>query len=255
MRMTESAARIELEHVGVQFPVFNAASLSLKNRVLSSVTGGRIERERDRHVLVRGLDDLSFTLSSGERLGLVGHNGSGKTTLLRVLAGIFAPTEGAITIQGHATALINIGLGIDPEATGRENIWLRSAMMGIPPQQTRACMEEIIAFSGLGDFIDMPFRTYSSGMQMRLAFSVSTATQPQILIMDEWLSTGDEAFRTRAEERMNEMLAGTEIMILASHDPNLIRHTCSRVIWLEHGRIRQDGPPESVIPAYFGVSP
>jgi len=238
--------------VGVQFPVFNAATLSLKNRVLSSVTGGRIQRERDRHVLVRGLDDLSFQLQAGDRVGLIGHNGSGKTTLLRVLAGIYTPTEGEVRIRGQAMALINIGLGIDPEATGRENIWLRSAMMGIPPQQTRACMDEIIEFSGLGEFIDMPFRTYSSGMQMRLAFSVSTATQPQILIMDEWLSTGDEAFRTKAEARMNDMLANTEIMILASHDPNLIRHTCSRVLWLEHGQIRQDGPPETVIPAYFG---
>lgn len=250
--MSATPASIELRHVGVQFPVFNAATLSLKNRVLSSVTGGRIQRERDRHVLVRGLDDLSFQLQAGDRVGLIGHNGSGKTTLLRVLAGIYTPTEGEVRIRGQAMALINIGLGIDPEATGRENIWLRSAMMGIPPQQTRACMDEIIEFSGLGEFIDMPFRTYSSGMQMRLAFSVSTATQPQILIMDEWLSTGDEAFRTKAEARMNDMLANTEIMILASHDPNLIRHTCSRVLWLEHGRIRQDGPPETVIPAYFG---
>lgn len=251
--MTTSAANISLDQVGVQFPVFNAATLSLKNRVLSSVTGGRIERERDRHVVVRGLDHITFDLHAGERLGLIGHNGSGKTTLLRVLAGIFTPTDGHIDINGQVTALINIGLGIDAEATGRENIWLRSAMMGIHPKQTRALIDEIIDFSGLGEFIDMPFRTYSSGMQMRLAFAVSTATQPQILIMDEWLSTGDEAFRAKAEQRMNQMLEKTEIMILASHDPMLIRHTCSRVIWLEHGKIKMDGEPEPVIEAYFGA--
>lgn len=251
--MTEtSPARIELQHVGVQFPVFNAATLSLKNRLLSSVTGGRIERERDRHVVVRGLDDLDFCIESGERVGLIGHNGSGKTTLLRVLSGIYTPTEGRVRIQGQPTALINIGLGIDPEATGRDNIRLRAAMMGLNPAQTAERMEGIIEFSELGGFIDMPFRTYSSGMQMRLAFSVSTAVQPQILIMDEWLSTGDEAFRTKAERRMNSMLDATEIMVLASHDPNLIRHTCSRVIWLEHGKVRMDGPSEEVMPQYFG---
>jgi len=245
-------ALLELDHVGVDFPVFNAATLSLKNRVLSGITGGRIERERDRHVIVRGLDGISLRIGSGERVGLIGHNGSGKTTLLRVLAGIYKPTAGTFRCVGKPTALINIGLGIDPEATGRDNIRLRSVMMGLTPAQTRDRMDEIIDFSGLGEFIDMPFRTYSSGMQMRLAFAVSTAVEPQILIMDEWLSTGDEAFRGRAEERMNTLLAATEILVLASHDPHLIRHTCDRVIWLEQGRLKMDGPSDVVMPVYFG---
>lgn len=245
-------ALLELDDVGVDFPVFNAATLSLKNRVLSGMTGGRIERERDRHVIVRGLDGLTLTIASGERVGLVGHNGSGKTTLLRVLAGIYRPTQGHFRCVGTPTALINIGLGIDAEATGRDNILLRGMMMGLSPAQTRARMDEIIEFSGLGEFIDMPFRTYSSGMQMRLAFAVSTSVEPQILIMDEWLSTGDDAFRTKAEERMNNLLASTEILVLASHDAEMIRHTCNRVIWLERGRVKLDGPSDIVMSAYTG---
>jgi lipopolysaccharide transport system ATP-binding protein len=242
----------ELIDVGVDFPVFNAAALSLKNQVLSTMTGGRIDREHQKHVIVRGLDGLSFRLDAGERLGLIGHNGSGKTTLLRVLAGIYRPTQGTIRSYGEVVSLINIGLGIDPEATGRENIFLRSAMMGVPPGKTRTQVAEIIDFSGLGEFIDMPFRTYSTGMQLRLAFAVSTSIRPQILIMDEWLSTGDEDFRIRAEERMRDVVHATDILVLASHNPGLIRQTCNRVIWLEHGKVRMDGPVEEVLTACFG---
>jgi lipopolysaccharide transport system ATP-binding protein len=186
-------------------------------------------------------------------VGLVGHNGSGKTTLLRVLSGIYHPTQGQAKIQGECVSLINISLGIDPEATGRENIRLRSAMMGLTPAQTNERIDEIIDFSGLGDFIDMPFRTYSSGMQLRLAFAVSTAIRPQILVMDEWLSTGDEDFKQRAEQRMKDVVHATEILILASHSRELLLANCNRVIWLERGQVRMDGGAEEVASAYFGV--
>jgi lipopolysaccharide transport system ATP-binding protein len=246
------AAHILLKGVGVDFPVFNAASLSVKNRVLSAVTGGRIDRQYDGAIVVRGLEGIDLEIRAGERVGLVGHNGSGKTTLLRVLSGIYFPTQGSVDIRGNCVSLINISLGIDPEATGRENIRLRAAMMGMTPSETRARLDEIIEFSGLGDFIEMPFRTYSSGMQLRLAFAVSTSIRPQILVMDEWLSTGDEDFRERAEKRMKEVVHATEILVLASHTRELIEKACNRVIWLEHGHIRMDGPVDEVVAAYFG---
>ena len=184
-------------------------------------------------------------------MGLVGHNGAGKSTMLRVLAGIYYPTQGTALIEGNSVSLINISLGIDPEANGIENIKLRAVMMGLAPTELEDRIDEIIAFSGLGDFIHMPFRTYSSGMQMRLAFSVSTIISSQILIMDEWLSLGDAEFIDRAKKRMNELVDSTEILILASHSKDLLQQNCNRVIWLEHGRVKMDGPVTEVIDQYF----
>jgi len=250
--MKNNSAEIVLNDVAVDFPVFNASSLSLKNRILSSVTGGLIDRKHDGTVVVHALRGIDLKISSGERVGVIGHNGAGKTTILRLLSGVYHPTIGSAKISGECVSLININLGIDPEATGRENIKMRAAMMGFSPKETGLMMDEIIEFSGLGDFIDMPFRTYSSGMQMRLAFSVSTSVRPQILIMDEWLSTGDEEFRHKATSRMEEILDATEILILASHSKALLIENCTRLIWLEHGSIKMDGSPKEVAGAYFG---
>lgn len=247
-----NTASISLRQVEVDFPIFNAASLSLKNRLLSAVTGGKIDRQHDGAIIVKGLQDINLDIQAGERVGLVGHNGAGKTTLLRVLSGIYQPTHGSAIIEGDCVSLINIGLGIDPEATGRENIILRGVMMGMHPNAIKAMSEEIIEFSGLGDFIDLPFRTYSTGMQLRLAFAVSTAIRPQILVMDEWLSTGDEEFKERADRRMREVVSSAEILILASHSRELLLSNCNRLIWLEHGRIRMDGDPAEVARLYFG---
>ena len=246
-----TTASIELTEVSVDFPVYNAGSLSLKNRVLSAVTGGKIDRQHDGVVVVKGLQNINLKIGPGERVGLVGHNGSGKTTLLRVLSGIYHPTRGEANIVGDCISLINIGLGIDPEATGRENILLRGVMMGMRPAQINARMEEIIDFSGLGDFIDIPFRTYSTGMQLRLAFGVSTAIHPQILVMDEWLSTGDEEFKVRADRRMKEVVSAAEILILASHTRELLLANCNRLIWLEHGQVHMDGKADDVAKTYF----
>jgi len=250
--MIPAMASIILTGVSVEFPVFNAASRSLKNRVLSVATGGAIDRRVDGHVIVRGLEDVSFSVNEGDRIGLVGHNGSGKTTLLRVLSGIYRPTSGSAVIQGECVSLINISLGIDPEATGRENIRLRAAMMGMRPNELREQFDGIAEFTGLGDFLDMPFRTYSSGMQLRLAFSTSTAIRPEILVMDEWLSTGDEDFKQKADRRLREIVETTKILVLASHSRDLLRKNCNRILWMEHGRVRMDGPPNEVLSAYFG---
>jgi lipopolysaccharide transport system ATP-binding protein len=246
-----NSASITLEDVSVDFPVYNAASRSLKNRVLNATAGGVVERQHDGVVVVRSLKNIHLKIAAGDRVGLIGHNGAGKTTLLRVLSGIYHPTQGRVAIEGEVTSLINISLGIDPESTGRENILLRSAMMGLTRAQTRERIDEIISFSGLDNFIDMPFRTYSSGMQLRLAFSVSTCIRPQILIMDEWLSTGDQDFRDRAEKRLKEVVSSTEILVLASHSMQLLEKNCNRLVWLDHGEIRMDGGFAEVAEAYF----
>jgi lipopolysaccharide transport system ATP-binding protein len=245
-------ASIRLSNVSVEFPVFNAVTLSLKNRLLSTATGGMIDRRWDGHVIVRGLHDVNLSLAEGERLGLVGHNGAGKTTLLRVLSGIYHPTQGTSEIDGECVSLINMSLGIDPEATGRENIRLRAAIMGIPASELCERIDEIAEFSGLGEFLDMPFRTYSTGMQMRLAFSTSTAVRPEILMLDEWLSTGDEDFKEKSNRRLQDIVNSTKILVLASHSKELLLTNCNRIIWMEHGHIRRDGPAADVAREYFG---
>ncbi|MGV1836878.1 ABC transporter ATP-binding protein [Rhizobium rhizogenes] len=245
-------ASINLDNVVVDFPVFNARSRSLKNRVLNIATGGRIESDSEGHVIIRGLENVNISLNDGDRLGLVGHNGSGKTTLLRVMSGVYRPSAGKTSIVGKCTSLINISLGIDPEATGRQNIKIRGALLGLSKGQLRARQEEIEEFSELGDFLDMPVRTYSTGMQLRLAFSISTVIQPEILIMDEWLATGDEGFKEKANKRLHELVNQTKILIIASHSRDLLLENCNRLIWLDHGTIRMDDKPEVVAQAYFG---
>ena len=244
-------ASIEFKNVSVDFPIYNASGRSLKKRLIQVATGGQLGSDPHGRVVVRALEDLSFTLRDGDRVGLLGHNGAGKSTLLRLLCGVYSPSHGSARIEGDIGSLIDISLGIDPEATGRENIYLRGALLGMGKADLNRQMESIIAFSELGDFIDMPLRTYSTGMHLRLAFAVSTIMRPQILLMDEWLSVGDQGFKQKAEERMSEMVQSTNILVIASHSRTLIEETCNRAIWLEHGKLRMDGPVEAVLPAYF----
>lgn len=245
-------ASIEFENVSVDIPIYNASGRSLKKRLLQVATGGQIAADQQGRVVVRPLENLTFTLGDGTRLGLVGHNGAGKSTLLRLLSGVYVPSHGRARIQGEIGSLIDISLGIDPEATGRENIYLRGALLGISKTEMNERIDDIIEFSELGDFIDMPLRTYSSGMHLRLAFSVSTMVRPEILLMDEWLSVGDQGFNHKAEKRLADLVQSTNILVLASHSRDLISKTCNRVLWLEHGRIRMDGTPDTVLPHYFG---
>jgi lipopolysaccharide transport system ATP-binding protein len=244
-------ASIEFKNVSVDFPIYNASGRSLKKRLIQVATGGQLGSDPYGRVVVRALEDLSFTLRDGDRVGLLGHNGAGKSTLLRLLCGVYSPSQGSARIEGDIGSLIDISLGIDPEATGRENIYLRGALLGMGKADLNRQMESIITFSELGDFIDMPLRTYSTGMHLRLAFAVSTIMRPQILLMDEWLSVGDQGFKQKAEERMSEMVQSTNILVIASHSRTLIEETCNRAIWLEHGKLRMDGPVEAVLPAYF----
>jgi len=246
-------ASIEFKNVCVDFPIYNANGRSLKKRLIQVATGGQLGADQQGRVVVRALEGLSFTLKDGDRVGLLGHNGAGKSTLLRLLSGVYEPSSGSARINGEIGSLIDISLGIDPEATGRENIYLRGGLLGMTRSEITAQIGDIIEFSELGDFVDMPLRTYSTGMHLRLAFAVSTIVRPEILLMDEWLSVGDEGFKHKAEERMTELVQSTNILVIASHSRDLVLHTCNRAIWLEHGKIRMDGDSQSVVTAYFGA--
>lgn len=242
---------ITLKNVCVDFPIYNASSRSLKKQLMRVATGGQIGTNTEGRVVVRALSNLNFTINNGDRVGILGHNGAGKSTLLRVLSGVYEPTNGEMRINGSVGSLIDICLGIDAEATGRENLYIRGGLLGLTREQITNKLDEIIEFSQLGEFIDMPLRTYSTGMHLRLAFSVSTIVRPDILIMDEWLSVGDENFKQKAEERMTELVKATRILIIASHSEKLILDNCNRVIWLEHGRVKMDGDPQKIVELYF----
>lgn len=245
-------ALIKFMQAGVEIPIFNSDSRSVKSKLIHIATGGRLSADARGHIVVRALHDIDFILADGDRIGLIGHNGAGKSTLLRVLSGVYSPSNGRVFRQGTVSSLIDVSLGIDNEATGRQNIYLRGAMLGLSKRDIRSRLDEIIAFSELGEFIDMPVRTYSSGMHLRLAFSVSTVIRPEILLMDEWLSVGDEDFRHKAEARLAELVSSTKILVVATHSRDLIMNICNRVLWLERGVIRMDGRPDEVCTAYFG---
>lgn len=245
-------ARVHFSNASVEFPIFNATSRSLTSKVLSVATGGKLDSDANGRVLVRALSNLTFDLVDGDRVGLVGHNGAGKSTLLRALGRIYVPTSGAALIQGEIGSLIDISLGINPEATGRENVFIRGQLLGMTKREIASRYDEIVEFAELGDFMEMPVRTYSSGMHLRLAFAVSTVVRPEILIMDEWLSVGDENFKHKSEERLSKLVDSTKILVIATHSRELIERVCNRVIWLEHGQIRMDGTLDEVLPAYFG---
>ena len=245
-------AQITFQNASVEFPIFNAKGRSFTSKVLQIATGGKLDSDAQGHVTVRALESINLEVHEGERLGILGHNGAGKSTLLRVLSRAYAPTSGTADISGNVGSLIDISLGINPEATGIENIHLRAALLGIPRALVLNNLEEIRIFSELGNFLEMPVRTYSAGMHLRLAFAVSTLVTPEILLMDEWLSVGDEAFRTKAEAKLQQMVDSSKILVIASHDRDLIEKTCNRAIWLEHGKIIKDGSAKEVAAAYWG---
>ncbi len=229
-------AFIDFHNVYVDLPVYNASGRSLKSKLLKTATGGRVNADEQGRVVVRALEDVSFQICDGERVGLLGHNGAGKTTLLRVLSGVYHPSSGVAKIEGEIGSLIDISLGIDPEATGRENIFIRGGLLGMKRREIADNIDSIIEFSELGDFVDMPLRTYSTGMHLRLAFSVSTILRPEILLMDEWLSVGDEGFRNKMQ-----------------NSQDLLRQVCNRILWFEHGRIKKDGEANAILDEYFSV--
>ena len=194
-------------------------------------------------------------MQSGERLGLIGHNGAGKTTLLRTLAGIYEPAVGEVHVQGSIGALLDPNLGMNSEMTGRENIVLRGLMNGLDKPAIRRLEEDVQAFAELAEFLDLPLRFYSSGMVVRLGFALATAIRPQVLLMDEWFLAGDAAFMEKAKVRLEDMVRGAEILVLSSHSAEVIQDWSTRVIWMDQGRVRDDGPPEAVLAAYAASIP
>lgn len=237
-----STCLIDANKISVEFPIYENSHRSLKKAVLNLTTGGRIGTDAAHHTIVTALDDLSFRFEDGARVGLLGHNGSGKTTLLRVLSGIYAPVQGGLVLRGRIASLLDVSMGLDPDATGFENIYLRGILEGLKPSQIKARTDDIADFSELGDYLNLPIRTYSSGMMLRLAFAISTSVDADILIMDEWLSVGDAEFCAKAANRLETLVNKAAILVVASHDPGLIQRVCNRQIRLEHGKIVSDEP-------------
>lgn len=233
---------IRLDRVSVQFPVYGGQARSLRNRLASTATGGRIGSDARARTCVQALDEVSLSIAHGERVALVGHNGAGKTTLLRVLAGIYAPQRGRLAVAGRIAPLFDIGLGMDGEASGYDNIRLRGLYLGLSRREVARRIDEIADFTELGSFLDMPIRTYSAGMQARLSFAICTSVEPDILLLDEGIGTGDSAFMEKANRRLADFVARAGILVLASHSDDLVARLCTRALRLEHGRLVGDGP-------------
>ncbi len=241
---------IQLDSVSVEFPIYNATGRSLKNNLLHFGTGGRIGLSSGDRVCVHALQDISFTLREGDRVALIGHNGAGKTTLLRVLAGIYYPSGGRIARIGRVAPIFDVMLGMDLESTGYENIVLRGLFLGLTRAEIAKRQDEIGEFTELGDYLAMPVRTYSSGMMLRLAFAVSTCFDPQILVLDEWLSVGDATFTAKAEQRLEQLIKRSQILVFASHSREQIERICNRALLLEHGRVVKEGSVADIYETY-----
>lgn len=235
---------IEVNNVSMAFRMDINRPSGLKDWVVNFVTGKRDIRE------FRALSGISFTVERGEVVGIIGRNGSGKSTLLKIISGIYKPTGGSVTLGGSVVPMLELGSGFDQELTGYENIFLNGAILGYTEKYLREKLDEIIAFSELGDFINMPIKTYSSGMMMRLAFSVATVVNPEILIVDEILAVGDEFFQKKSFARMQELMSGGTTVLFVSHNLDQIRNMCGRVVWLDGGHIRMAGPTQEVCAAY-----
>lgn len=230
-------ARISLRDLTIDFPIYGANSRSFKKRLISGVTGGRIGGGANDAVCVRALENVSIEIEEGSRIGLIGHNGAGKTTFLRVLAGIYKPTQGSIAIEGSIGALLDPASGIDPDATGLENIYLRGYALGMARSQIESKLEDIVEFTQLGDFISFPVRTYSVGMRARLIFAISTSIEPEILLVDEGIGAGDAAFQSSVERRLNDLYGSARIVIIATHDQALIEKYCDKTLLFERASI------------------
>jgi len=241
---------LALRNVSVDFPIYRGGSRSLKKTVLNRASGVNIDRDGTDQVNVRALRDLTLDVTSGERVGLVGRNGAGKTTLLKVLGGIYEPTLGRIATEGRISSLMSVSLGLDVDATGYENIALRGLYLDVHPRRMMEFVDEIAAFTELGEYLDMPVRAYSSGMMVRLAFAISTCFEPDILIMDEWVAAGDAHFLKKAQDRLSSFVQKSRILVLASHSVELLQTWCTTGLLLDKGQIVERGPIKDVVSRY-----
>ncbi|PVE22119.1 sugar ABC transporter ATP-binding protein [Microvirga sp. KLBC 81] len=246
-------AYVEAQGLGIRYPVLSASARSLKNKILSRTTGGRIAGTASGLVEVQALSQVNFTFELGERVALIGHNGSGKSTLLRVLAGIYHPTEGTLYRKGRVAALFDASFGMDLDATGYENIIVRGRYLGLPRLEIERRINEIVEFTELGEFINMPIRTYSAGMAARLAFAISTSVEADILLMDEGLGAGDSNFMAKADTRLHNLIERSPIVVIASHNQGMIEKLCTRGLVFQSGKLIFDGDIKTAYAHYHGV--
>lgn len=243
-------AKIDLKNVSVKFPVYNVNARSFKKEFFRVATGGAVAEDEKHHVVVNALKDITVSLQDGDRVGIVGHNGAGKSTLLRLLSQIYEPTSGTITIEGKISPLLSLMHGIEIELTGLDNVINRGTMLGLTRVQIKEKIQEILEFSGLGDYFTMPVRTYSSGMMVRLAFAISTCIKPDILIIDEVFAAGDADFMEKARQRMVSLLEQSSIVVMATHSDLLIQEICNKALLLEGGRVKYLGSVAEVLEMY-----
>jgi ABC-type polysaccharide/polyol phosphate transport system ATPase subunit len=243
-------ASISFSNVSLDFPILHVGHFSFKKRILSTATGGLIMNGSYRVPVVQALSGVSGAFAAGDRVGIIGANGAGKSTLLRTLAGIYEPDEGSVCAEGRIMALLDIGLGFNLNMTGRENIRMQGMFLGYQPAQIESLSAEIEEFTELGDFLDLPVRTYSAGMQMRLSLGVATAFRPDILLMDEWLLTGDTAFLVKAQARLENFVARAPILVLASHSETIVRQWCTKAMYLKGGQLRYFGDVDHAFREY-----
>lgn len=244
---TAVMSSIRIKNLSVNFRIYHDRSPSLKD-YFAQLFKRRTQTSYSEFLAVNG---VSFEISAGDKVGIVGHNGAGKSTLLKALCRIYEPSNGEILVNGRIAPLLEIGAGFHPEFTGRENIYFNGAILGYTKLQIAAIEAEVIAFAELEKFIDTPVKYYSTGMYMRLAFSLATAMHPDILVLDEIFAGGDTAFMTKATTRMHALIDKANIMIMVSHNHELVKSLCNRVIWMDHGKLLADGLPADVIENYL----
>lgn len=232
-------AHLIFDDVTIKYPVYNGAAKSLKKALVNVSTGGLLAKDPGEVMTITALDHVNFSLQDGDAVGLVGHNGAGKTTLLRTMAGIYEPHHGTISSEGKVSTIIELGAGLDSELSGYENIFRLGLLLGMSKSAVEKLMPAIEDFTELGNFLDAPVRTYSSGMLMRLMFAVSTSSQPEILLVDEMFGTGDKGFQEKAKSRMEGLISSAKIFVFASHSDELIEKFCNRIFELKHGTVRE----------------
>jgi ABC-2 type transport system ATP-binding protein/lipopolysaccharide transport system ATP-binding protein len=254
MKDRPSKTELVLDDVSVSFPIYHGGSRSLKKSLMFRGSGGHLATDANHRITVEALRNISIDIQAGDRVALIGSNGAGKTTLLRVMAGIYEPVSGSVRSQGRISPMFDIGLGIDSEISGFENIRLRGLILGLSSAEIESRMQDIIDFTELGEYLDIPVRTYSSGMMTRLTFAVATCFEPEILLMDEWIMAGDASFISKAEHRIQRFVEKASIMVLASHSLEICRRFCNRGLWMQAGQVRAIGPIDEVLDAYTATT-
>jgi ABC-type polysaccharide/polyol phosphate transport system ATPase subunit len=245
-------ASISLSNASVEIPVFAVGNNSLKATLLRKAVGGKFA-QAGTNLIINALNDVSIELRDGERVGLIGQNGAGKTTLLRVLAGVYPPTSGSVRVVGRVSPMFDISLGMSPDATGIENIRVCGALWGLSRAEIAAGIDDIVEFTELGDYLEIPVRTYSAGMLLRLSFAIATLRQPEILLLDEIIGVGDASFQAKAKARLQKIVSRAQILVVSSHSDLIIRDLCEKAIWLDKGSVAAFGPVEEVLAAYNAV--